>query len=340
MRVKLVNRTRIAVERVVTMDGTGREVLLILAKATYEVRAGQTRLADDQIPIQLADEYEGEPGQSCLKFASDLALFKPAAEVILLGHARPRRRGDTQVDVTLRVGPLVKTVRALGDRQFQKTLFGYRISRPAPLDRVPLSFARAYGGQDTSTRKPAYCAQNPVGTGFRARRSKADLKGVRAPNLEYPGHGLRRPSAKGRPAAFGFVAPSWRPRVDFAGTYDEAWLEGRMPFLPDDFDDRFNLTAPPDQILRGYLQGGERVRVTGVSEAGDFAFTVPSEHPTAVVRLGPERLEPQLVCDTLVIDGDRAAFSLAWRGTVPVHGRLDELEWVKVEHPLGARDEF
>jgi hypothetical protein len=337
--VRLVNRTKIAVERVITMDGTGREVLLVLAKATYDARTDPPRLADAQIPIQMADEYEGEPGASCVRLASDLALFKPAADVILLGHARPRRRGDTQVDVVLRVGSLGKTVRVLGDRRFQKTLFGYKISRPVPLERVPLTFARAYGGSDTSTRKPAYCAENPAGTGFRLPRSKADLEDVPAPNLEYPGRGLRRPSAKGRPAAFGFVAPSWRPRVDYAGTYDDAWFEHRMPLLPDDFDPRFNQTAPPDQILGGFLKGGERVRVTGVSDQGELAFTVPRERPTAVVRLGAERLEPELVCDTLVIDADRAVFTLVWRGTVAVHGRLDELEWVKVEHPLGACDE-
>ncbi|MDD5720453.1 MAG: DUF2169 domain-containing protein, partial [Candidatus Krumholzibacteria bacterium] len=60
--MQLVNRTKIAVERVVTMDGTGREVLLVLAKATYDARTDPPRLADEQLPIQMADAYEGEPG--------------------------------------------------------------------------------------------------------------------------------------------------------------------------------------------------------------------------------------------------------------------------------------
>lgn len=337
--VKLVNRTKICVERVVTMDGSGREVLLVLAKATYDARWPQPRLAGEQVPIQMADEYEGEPGESCLRHASDLALFKPAADVILLGQARPRRRGDTRLDVTLRVGSLAKTVRVTGDRRFARTLLGYRLTRPAPIEQVPLTFARTFGGRDASTGKPAQCAENPVGTGFRVRRSKADLAGVPAPNLEYPGQGLRRPGTKGRPAAFGCVAPNWRPRLDHAGTYDDAWLERRMPLLPDDFDPRFNQTAPADQILAGYLQGGERVRVTGVSAAGDLSFTLPRERPEAVARLGQQRLAVDLNCDTLVIDADRVLFTMLWRGTLAVQGRLDELQWVKVTHPLGALDE-
>ncbi|MDR6297233.1 hypothetical protein QE407_002587 [Pantoea dispersa] len=34
---------------------------------------------------------------------------------------------------------------------------------------------------------------------------------------------------------FGFYGRGWKPRIGFAGTYDEAWKQQRHPFLPQDF---------------------------------------------------------------------------------------------------------
>lgn len=38
---------------------------------------------------------------------------------------------------------------------------------------------------------------------------------------------------------------SWQPRLRYAGTYDQHWMDERLPFLPEDFDLRYFQSAPP-----------------------------------------------------------------------------------------------
>ena len=50
-----------------------------------------------------------------------------------------------------------------------------------------------------------------------------------------------------RPMALGPVGRGWRPRLSYAGTYDQHWIDEVFPFLPADFDDRYYQAAPEDQ---------------------------------------------------------------------------------------------
>ena len=58
--------------------------------------------------------------------------------------------------------------------------------------------------------------------------------------------------------AFGPVGRSWQPRIRWAGTYDQKWMDEKFPFLPEDFDERYYQCRP-----RGPADGlspGRRVR--------------------------------------------------------------------------------
>ena len=322
--MELFNLTPYAAERIVTSGKNGRDTLLVVVKATYAL-APALKLAAEQLPVTLIDEYVDEPGQSSLIAASDLVSEKPGAEIVLVGHVRPPRPVPS-LDVSLAVGSWQKTVRVLGDRVWEKGLLGgYRASAPQPITEVPLHWERAFGGVDESTQERFDA--NPIGRGFLGKKSKAKLTGLGAPNLVDPRAPVDAPGESHRAVGFGFLAPGWKDRKQHAGTYDDTWAKEVSPFLPADFDPRYFLSAPRDQILSKPFIGGERVRVTGLAPI-DF------EMPTLRLDLSAMMdsvLEPlPAACDTAVIDLDRQALTLVWRGRLDVQDRLDEIRWIRV----------
>ena len=84
-------------------------------------------MADEQDPPVLAPKYRGDPAATSLLYDSDFYLTKPTTDVLLHGHAyAPGGKPATQVDVTMRVGEVRKTLRVTGDRPYQKSAFGLR----------------------------------------------------------------------------------------------------------------------------------------------------------------------------------------------------------------------
>ena len=101
----LVNDTPYLAGRAFSRDRDGAEVWLVVVKATFSItHQGDTALAKEQVPIVQAPEYFGKPGQSSLRYDSDLVLTKEATDVLL--HARacaPSGRKIAELDVGLRV---------------------------------------------------------------------------------------------------------------------------------------------------------------------------------------------------------------------------------------------
>lgn len=241
----LRNSTPFAAERFLFTQ-RGLETLLVVVKATFELGPAE-KVAEQQVPVVPADTYAGDPAKTAIAEASDAAPFKPAADVLVRGHAytQPGKRSEALVGFQL--GPLRKTARVVGDRIHERL----GASAPAPFEKLPLSWERAFGGTDDSDpARMARFEENPVGRGFRPAHSKRPSSTL-LPNIEAPGEPVNAPAARGSPVGFGPIGPSWRPRMGYAGTYDDRWRVEVMPDLPADFDPRFHQCAPPDQILPG-----------------------------------------------------------------------------------------
>jgi hypothetical protein len=336
--MQLLNRLPFKAERFILVDTAGAETLVVVVKGTFQAKGdGVLKPAEEQAAITLADEYYGEPGQSSVKYASDVSLTKTGTDVVLLGHACPANPPATEVDVVLKVGPLAKTVRIFGDRQWQQGLLSGRLSKPDPFERMPLMYERAFGGADTSVPdRPEAEVRNPVGVGFRAKKSAAPLVGAKAPNLEDPGQMVSGPNDRPPPAGFGFTAPNWEPRRTFGGTYDDKWKKERMPLVPSDFSARFFSCASPGLATEGFLKGNEPVEVVNAGQPGPWTFSLPGVRLEAVVEF-PEGFEIlPLELDTVVIDADARRVVLTWRCQLNVHGRVLEVGWVKTQKAGGA----
>ena len=299
-------------------DPDGIDSLFTVVKATFTL-AEKPVPAEEQMPVAVEQEFNGEPDQSSIKSPSDVSLMKPGTDVLLIGNAyAPRSRAATWMDVGLSIGSLKKTVRVFGDRVWKTGTkeLSYSISEPEPFETMPLVWERAFGGIE-KTVKPARAEnRNLVGTGFRSSEIHESIAGVRLPNLEDPATPISAWNQRPKPAGFAPICAHWEPRRSYAGTYDEEWQRHRAPYLPKDFDTRFLQLAPPGLIAPGYLKGGEPVELRGVTRAGIMRFRLPQAKLKVTYRLDGSPQERPAQLDTVLIEPDQSRFSLTWRSVL------------------------
>lgn len=331
----LINRTRFPAERVVLLDKDGAERLVVAVKATYAVgRDGKAAIAETQDPIEPADVLRGEAGASSILRESELGFPKPATDVVLVGHARAPKSRIQTIDVTFAVASVSRTVRVFGDRTWDRVLGMVQSTPPAFFEALPLVWENAFGGRDVSCEEPKHNEQeprNPVGKGFRAKRSRIPVPGSPLPNLEDPRSLLKDPEQRPAPVGFGFLGRDWAPRLSYAGTYDGSWRENRMPLLPTDFDERFHTSAPAEFVFPDRLRGGEPILVDGCTTDGRWSFPLPA--PSFEIELqfreGRERAEVNL--DTVVVDADARQVRMLFKGQHTIHGRLPRLSEIRCD---------
>jgi hypothetical protein len=303
------------------VEGIPQFVLLVQAAFSIAHPGGLSLLGEQPAP-NVAGEWYGDPASASLKLEPQIAFVKPATDVVLRGYAYAPGSGATETQVGIRIGALQKVARVTGDRHMVKHSGATRISRPQPFEKMPLVYERAFGGWDRRDPDPARhrCEmRNPVGVGFRAS-SLADDDEVQLPNIEYAEQPFGSYGDTPTPAGFGFLAPNWQPRLTFAGTYDAAWAQQRMPLLPRDFDRRFFNAASVGLVASGYLKGNESVVVVGVTPQGRTAFDLPGlRSPECIVEVrGRKRVLLTTDLDTVIVDMDEHVLTLIWRAHLAV----------------------
>ncbi|CAN5912386.1 DUF2169 domain-containing protein [soil metagenome] len=318
----LENETSFAAERTWVRDRDGAEVWVVAVKGTYTLTpGGVTSLAEEQEEVLRAPVYWGEPGRSSLRYDADLILTKPTTDILLHGHAYPPGgRPAPQVDVTLRVGDVTKTLRVFGDRTWRKTALGLTLSAPKPFERMPIVYERAFGGIDLRPGEPqpqAWEPGNPIGVGFAT--SPNHLAEQPAPNIEDPRASMTHWKQRPRPSGFGPIPRDWSPRLGYAGTYDDRWEQARRPLLPLDFDDRHYQCAPEDQQSAQPLRGGEPVELRNLTSAGVLRFELPRIFLGFTTEIGDEVRYHKASLHTVLLEPDALRLIMTWQTALPCH---------------------
>jgi len=318
--VQFTNETKVEAGWTMGFDRDGRELVVVAIKATFVIPpAGEEpRLAEKQVPLVQADEFTGEPGVSAPLQESDFAHRKPRCDVLLNGSAyAPHGNKAERVTVSLSVGPMSKSFDVIGQRVWQEGLLGTAPSVPQPFQATPISYDTAFGGVDDSDpERPRVFLPNPVGVGYHPRRRKVD--GKQAPNTEAAGVPVKDPTREYQPMSFGPVGRNWHPRVTYAGTYDQRWLDRQAPFWPKDFDYLYFQSAPADQQIN-YPAGGEEVVLWNLTPQGVARFPLPSVNMPVLFL--PHRSKDQQIdadLDTVLIEPDFGRFMLTWRVALPM----------------------
>jgi hypothetical protein len=311
---------------------------------------------DHAIALEEEDRYAGAPLGSSVLAESDLAPRKARCDVIVVATAyAPGGAATARFPARLQLaGPggealLDKALAITGPRWFERDGDRWSLGDPGPARAVPVRWEHAYGG---ASRVPAagldeVCVLNPLGTGWMDARYLAALDEageprparLPAPQIEDPRRPLvaldvvRQPMATNAaqmaeaaracasaPVGLGAVGRAWTPRLQRAGTYDEAWLRDGWPHLPADFDVAHWNAAPDDQQLEA-LPPGSRLTLTNLTapeHGGALRVTLPAAR--AVLRLhardGSVEAWP-LGVDLLRVDAEAMRLSLVHRITVP-----------------------
>ncbi|NVJ22460.1 DUF2169 domain-containing protein [Myxococcus sp. AM011] len=312
-------------------DEQGVDTLYVVVKATFELEGNHLSIASKQQPLVLADEHWGVPGQSSLKSATEAHLLKPGTDVLLKGSAHaPRGKPVDTCWASVRVGPVRQVIQVFGDRHWQGGVFSPTASSPEPFVTMPLVWERAFGGLHAPEGGEVLGeARNPVGRGFRGRRSASEMKGRALPNLEDPENPIRGISDTPTPMAPGPIAPSWQPRKGCAGTYGAAWKSTRAPYLPVDFRPAFFQVAPPPLWAHEGLKGGEGVELLNVSPQGSHRFALPCCEWEVEARIGGTLERPILRLETVLLEPDARQISLTWRGAVNCDKRSLKIQEVR-----------
>jgi hypothetical protein len=154
------------------------------------------------------------------------------------------------------------------------------------------------------------------------------------PNIEDPAHLLSSYDGPSVPAGFGFTHGDWEPRAALSGTYDDAWLQRRSPWLPGDFQRRFFNAASAGLIAPGYLRGDETIMAQGVRPDGARLLgRLPALHlPDCTFK---RRTAPPIATttafDTLIIDADAQQLLLLWRSCVVIPDGLQGVAAIEID---------
>lgn len=193
-------------------DSAGAWILSVVAKRTYSFRSGRCVPAEQQIPLVVEPLYDKATG-TVLEVDTDLWPFKPLTDVVVNGHAY-NHPGRPAFSIGVRVDRTSKLVQVFGDRRASLGVNGQVLfSKPTMLEKVPLSYAYAYGGRDAVTEasygnpvealkpylgpettdqqisaaSPFVYPKNPAGRGYVVENTAAAVEAARLPNLEHPG---------------------------------------------------------------------------------------------------------------------------------------------------------
>lgn len=340
--LEIINKTPLEAAIVPGLDKDGYDYATIVLKGTYQKynNKQELQLSENQNPIVYSCEYFGEPGASSIQYDADTAFIKSATDVVINGFAwAPGDKPVSTVDVSLQINDFLRTRRIFGNRYWTKNIVSWGHTAPEKFNQLPLIYENSYGGVDVQSdaKVPAtFHEGNPLGKGFIRKKSGKPTEGLALPNIENPQQLISSWKDSPNPVGFGYTASHWQPRVVFAGSYDEQWLENRSPLLPDDFNVMHFNAAHADFITKGFLQGGELVSISNVTESGHFDFKLPGCSNTVTVSIKGQKTDYQTLLDTVVIEPSNQTVLVTWRVTVPCFKQFLYIDTVTISSILEA----
>lgn len=323
------NFSRFAAVDLPSLTKDGHSVLVVCVAGRFALPgAGNPSrtvpMPTDEQPLPIMEDiYSGKPGSSSLRFEGQTAYYRPGTDIYLTGQAcAPRGRRTESMLVDIRVGNCRKQLLVLGNRTWTRGLIGARLSPPEPFESMPLIYERAFGGavEPSDGKPPLWEPRNPVGCGLYSSVRQAVDKPV--PNIEDPGNRISSIGDRPAPQGLGPIARSWQPRVVYAGTYDQPWVEERAPLWPVNFDERFFCAASTGLTTQRHLTGGEPVSLAGVSPRGSYEFPLPTVRLRVKGIFRDRQERRMMVLDAVHLEPDEGVFTMIWRAALPTGGGL------------------
>ncbi|UGX87051.1 DUF2169 family type VI secretion system accessory protein [Phyllobacterium meliloti] len=302
----------------------GNDMGVIAVRGRYRVeRDGSLELLSAQ-EIVLVDTYAGIPQSTPLVQAADLIPFKPATDVTVLATSYPPNA--IAQDVTWLAGVRIEeykyAVRVFGQRYWERQGKDLRPGSPQLAKPTPIDYRFTWSDLHLEEMPSDPAPYNPVGVRLPNDDIDAVLNAPMALIQAWNDESFNAKNAINTPAGFAPIAPFWRDRQQYAGTYNDDWQNNRHPLLPVDFDYRFYQCAPPQLIMGGFLVGDEEIELFRLhAELESIVFRLPRIQPYAKFQWTDERVVPmRLNLDGVHIDarGTDILVDVTWRGWLPI----------------------
>jgi len=328
------NRTPYLAEGFTSIDKACTKSFVVVVRATYDVDDhGACRLSEQQTPFVYADAHHGDPETTAIRAESDFAPVKPRAEVLLDAVAMaPGGAAVDTVEVALRGPSIDKRAVVTGERRWQRSARGLQPSAPRPFHSLPLAWHLAFGGTDRTTDNGSghpTDPRNPLGCGLNVNRREEAIEGRPLPSIEHPASRMARWDDRPEPIGFGPVARFAAERARHAGTYDQRWMDDVLPFLPDDFDDRYFQAAPADQQL-DTLAEGDTFACLHMDTSGVFRVRLPRLAVPVSFVFDDRTRVPTVVPDTLILQPHHRRVVLLGRARAPLPRKFTRLREVTI----------
>ncbi|MBM7046359.1 DUF2169 domain-containing protein [Rhizobium lusitanum] len=310
------NRTPFAALGYFVRDRRGMENWVVAVRARFDIQeGGLNAVADDQGEIRITPDYADDENLE-LAAEADISPFRPKVDFLLAGNVTALDgRAVNQMEAGFDLGTYTKRALVFGPRRLRKKSGRLQLEGYESYRESRLSWRNSLGGADFMNADSPANDVNPIGMGWTSEwRTLPDATEISLPLVENP-KALIDEGALPTPYGFGAIQPSWAPRAEHAGTYDEDWRKYEAPLLPQDFSDRFFQAAPEDQIFD--LKGGETGRVIGLHEGGDYPFRLPQIIMECTTWTGGEKTEsrPRLV--SVLLNGSRKTVEMVWNTAIP-----------------------
>lgn len=320
--LRLRNETAACADLIRSVYDGDRNLAALIARASF-------RIEDDAlVPITGgAWPVNGAPHPSPFgEVPGDLPFLTGGVDVMVAGSAHaPGGEPVERLSVELRVGTrFSRRLEVFGDRHWQ--LEGERLiaSEPRPFTSMPLTFARAFGGEAESDGgiKLTWPA-NPGGRGFYLTADEA--AGRPLPNLEDPSDRISTWTDRVEPLAFDRYPADGSLRVMNAVDVhhdlrvpENSHIERVKPLM-------FNL-AHPKLIIepKRAPTAGDWVEISHLRPNGALRFRMPDFALHAHLQLEERSHMYPLHLDTLAIEADAGVVHLGYR--VVFRYRLRRLE--------------
>lgn len=298
--------------------------LTLIVKGTFDLVPGaDATVADEPLPITGDEPYpDDEEGTGSPRYESDLAYFKQAADLLLVGKCHtPNKSPMPMCNVTFRVGSRSRTLSVFGDRCWERGLLKSSSSQAVPFTEMDLRYENSFGGEGDK--------RNPVGKGNGKIVDESGRKTQLLPNIEDPANLIDSARSRPEPAGFGPLHRAWEHRSSRIGTYGKQWFKQRSPWLPEDMDPTVFNAAAPQMRVEGYLRGDEEVLLENLHpKHAQYRGRLPAMRvrcflnevvPAKDGQPGREMFsEVAMNLDTLWIDAGAEQLVLVWRGAAKV----------------------
>jgi hypothetical protein len=339
-----------AVDIVPGRTAAGECLFSVLVKRSYRIAHGRSaQRSERDAPLRLTDGYydNGDPQWSVVEHENDMAPFKAASDVVILGKAHaPQGRPAQAMAVGVRIGTTQKVLHVIGDRRCHWRDDAPPVfSDPQPFLEMEIRYDRAYGGRDEKSdpNLPFFYPRNDMGRGVALRNVREVVDGLALPNIEAPDDlltpervviddPLRWPSQP-VPQGLGWRQRTWYPRSALIGALPPflqpgtVTVEERMKLLPTNhvalarqmrlppFEAQFNNGASLGLVLPS-LKGDEAVSLRGLTPEGRLDFRLPGEVPQIALDVGGGEQALESRIHTVSIRPDDLELDIVWRGAL------------------------